>query len=279
MTAKSYPRFFESYLPEDRIAFFLRDRQRNLSQQQTLTVAQARTNGFHSRLIAANQNGADIYVSMNPLRPQTFGRTKADIQSIRHLFLDIDQNGDYALERILDDHRLPSPHMIINTSPHKWQVIWRVVNFHAELAEGTHRTLVTEFGADKATIDISRVLRVPTFYNHKYTPPFLVTLLRNEGSSYSPSDFISFPPRAETEHSVASTPKHQNNRKSTTGITQSERDWAWTLEELKQGKSPQLLVQELATRRKDKPSPLYYARHTVTRAEMEIANRAARKHY
>src|SRR5205814_363936 len=43
----------------------------------------------------------------------------------------------------------------------------------------------------------------------------------------------------------------------------SESDWAWVSHELTHGKDAVKLTRELASRRSDKPNPLYYAQRTV----------------
>ena len=44
-----------------------------------------------------NTNGANIYVAANPLRPGSRKRTKESIASVRHLYIDIDTDGDARL--------------------------------------------------------------------------------------------------------------------------------------------------------------------------------------
>jgi hypothetical protein len=273
MNLNDYRKFLENYAINDSVAFLLIDRRSNQPPRQYhALIRHARNSSFHNRLWAANRNGADVYVSMNPLLPGATGRTKADVAVVRHLYLDFDIDGDARLDRLLADSSVPTPHMILHTSQGKWQVIWNVTGFTAEQAEGTHRRLVSEFGADPAAVDVSRVLRVPSFFNNKYSPPFCVSLVRHEGQTLSPTNFDRFPPQAEAEvrRAGARTP---STRSPLDGISQSERDWAWTLEQLKRGRSPQSIVQDLADRRHDKPSPLYYARHTVQRAELELQSR------
>jgi hypothetical protein len=74
-----------------------------------------------------------------------------------------------------------------------------------------------------------------------------------------PSDF--------TLPDVSSLPVSRLSGNSTEGrshnTSRSERDWAWACQELEQGKDPNKLTRELASRRSDKPNPLYYAQRTV----------------
>ena len=52
--------------------------------------------------------------------------------------------------------------------------------------------------------------------------------------------------------------------------TNSEHDWAWVLHELAQGKDAAQLTRTLASRRSDKPNPLYYAQRTVDLASARL---------
>jgi hypothetical protein len=56
---------------------------------------------------------------------------------------------------------------------------------------------------------------------------------------------------------------HTTPRKQPSGQSNSESDWAWVSHELSHGKDAVKLTRELASRRSDKPNPLYYAQRTV----------------
>jgi hypothetical protein len=57
-----------------------------------------------------NDNGANIYVSANPLRPGSRKRTKECIASVRHIYIDIDDDGDARLAALrASDLFLPRP--------------------------------------------------------------------------------------------------------------------------------------------------------------------------
>jgi len=61
---------------------------------------------------------------MNTLKPDTKGRTKADIAEIRDLYLDLREDGDERLARVFKCERLPQPNYVLDTSLGKHQVIW-----------------------------------------------------------------------------------------------------------------------------------------------------------
>lgn len=53
---------------------------------------------------------------------------------------------------------MPEPNYLINSSPDKWQVIWKIAGCGKGEAEGIERGLVADTGADPAVVDIVRVL-------------------------------------------------------------------------------------------------------------------------
>ena len=60
----------------------------------------------------------------------------------------------------------PKPNYLINSSPDKWQVVWKVAEFAKQQAEDLQRGLARECGSDSAATDCARVLRLPGVYNH-----------------------------------------------------------------------------------------------------------------
>ncbi len=110
-----------------------------------------------------NDNNYEIYISMNALKQDAHGRTKEDIAGIRHIYLDLDQQGDEVLQRLLERPDLPQPNYVLTTSPGRYQAIWKIEGFEKEQAEGLQRYLAREMGADIAATDSSRILRLPGF--------------------------------------------------------------------------------------------------------------------
>ena len=77
---------------------------------------------------------------------------------------------------------------------------------------------------------------------------------------------------APTAHGRARQPTERGHVR----ISQSERDWAWTKDQLKAGVKPARVRQELARRRKDKVKPADYAALTVEKAMASIASERER---
>jgi hypothetical protein len=206
-----------------------------------------------------NDNGANIYVSANPLRPGSRKRTKDCIASVRHIYIDIDDDGDTRLAALRASDRVPAPTTILSTSPGKYQALWRVAGFDFERQEQTLKLIAQAFGGDPACTDCNRVLRLPGFFNRKYSPAHRVAVEYPADAIYGPEDF-----RLDNVTGSSVLPLRGNARKSPFGKhSHSEDDWAWVCAQLTHGRDAAKLTHELVVRRSDKPDPLYYAQRTV----------------
>lgn len=256
----------ENFQPSDRIAVLVLNRHSGSRTQRVLTAQALATESWQRWLRAENAQGADIYISQNSLRDNTRNRKKEDIAAIRHVYLDLDENGAKSLAMIENSPRVPRPSYVITSSPGKFQVIWKVKDMTQEQAESLQRQMVQEFGADPAATDSSRVLRLPGFVNKKYPEPFHVIAEPGSRETYRLQDFKRSQGAVE-ERSLAST----NNKSSLAARTQSERDWKWAVRRVQQGEPLETVIQTLAAYRDDKANPEYYARRTVTRAYVKVA--------
>lgn len=221
-----------------------------------------------------NSKHFEIYASVNTVRPRSYGRRKKNILAIRHLFLDFDEDGKARVAHLLERNDLPHPNYVLNTSPDKYQVLWRVRDFTPESAERLLRSLSRSTGADIAVTDIARVLRVPGFYNHKYTPPAFVTALKYHSDVFAPADFPSPAPSEPipppNDYLFAGGDHFAGD------ISRSGMDWRETLRRLRRGDSPETIIDDLIRLRRDKPDPRYYAELTVSRARALIAQTPSR---
>ncbi|MGB2629264.1 MAG: DNA-primase RepB domain-containing protein [Candidatus Acidiferrum sp.] len=224
---------------------------------------------FQAWLRHKNACGADIYISQNSFRSGARTRTKVDVDQIRHVYLDLDENGQDALIKIRESAVVPEPSYVINTSPDKYQVIWKVADISAAEAEALQKVMVMEFGADRAATDSTRVLRLPGFQNKKYERDYRVEAYSGSNGTYSLPDFrISASDRQFEPQSFRETKCHP---RASTKATQSERDWAYAKQQLVRGEAPERLVEAFVRSRQDKSSPDYYARQTVSRAYISVA--------
>ena len=214
-----------------------------------------------------NASGLNVYVAANPLRSGSQKRTKECIAEVRHLYIDIDHDGDAGLAALRASDAVPTPNAVVSTSPSKYQALWCVEDFDFAHQELMLKQLASAFGGDAACTDCNRVIRIPGFHNTKYTPAHLVTVEYLSGSAAKPEDF-----RLASSLPSAVLPLRGPARPSANGKhTHSEQDWAWVLSELSGGKDAVQLTQELAARRSDKANPVYYAQRTVDMASARLA--------
>ena len=264
----------DNFKPSDRIAVLVLNRNLGETTQRITTAQKAASPEFQAWLRYKNANGADIYVGMNPLKQDASTRTKDDIETIRHLYLDLDHDGTAGLEAIKNSDLVPQPNYVLNTSPEKFQVIWKVEGITPEEAEDLQRAMVSEFAGDPAATDSTRVLRLPGFANKKYDQDFYVQARLESTQTYHIRDFkvpidSQDAPRLQNEETA------RNHRAPGSTLTQSEHDWAYAKRALARGDDPDLVTQRIADYRSDdKPDPNYYARHTVIKAQAELVRQS-----
>jgi hypothetical protein len=243
------------FAPGETIALLLRKENGERPAQRIVRLEQALAPNYLRWLAHENHNGANVYVAANPLRPGSRRRTKESVAEVRHLYIDIDADGEARVAALLASDAVPTPTAILSTSPNKYQVLWRVDGFDFEPQESTLKLLASAFGGDPACTDCNRVLRIPGFLNCKYSPAHRVTVEYPCDSVWNPGDF---------RLDITALPLRGIARQTPTGKhTHSEEDWAWILSELSGGTDAEVLTLALASRRADKPNPLYYAQRTV----------------
>jgi hypothetical protein len=122
-------RYIEAhYDPSDLLAVVLINRETGAIKHEFGTAEFFASSRYQAHLRAANAHGSDVYLTVNTLKPDAKRRTKADVETIRHLYLEIDKGGAAALDKVLLDPDMPKPHSVLETSPAKYQVLWQVEN-------------------------------------------------------------------------------------------------------------------------------------------------------
>ncbi|MEW5980451.1 MAG: DNA-primase RepB domain-containing protein [Acidobacteriota bacterium] len=249
----------QNYHVDDRLAVVIRNQPKNQLIQRIDTARVMASPDFQRWLRFQNAQGGDVFVTVNALKPEATGRTRQDIDRIRHVYLDIDSQGPAVLARILQDPRIPRPNYVLNTSPEKVQVLWKVEHFSLEQAESLQRSMAAEFGADRAVVDAARVLRIPGFYNKKYVELHQVTAQRLSDELSRPEHFRIQAPEVSSDslNGSRSAPVKRNSRSGIPegAVSQSERDWAYAKRKLAQGVDPEEVVQAIRDYRPDKWSP------------------------
>jgi hypothetical protein len=170
----------------------------------------------------------------------------------------------------------PVPNFVVDTSPEKNQVVWRVDGVDREQAESLLRSLAAQFRGDSAATDISRVLRMPGFTNRKYREEFLVRAVQETDAVYHLRDFVIHEDSSDRRRDLNQA--QEAARRAPSGHrSQSEADSAYAKRALARGDAPQEIIRRIADyRTQDKADPQYYAQHTVTKAQLETQHEAAR---
>src|ERR1019366_1817945 len=173
----------------DNVAVLVRNRTIKQTVQRIITAETVASPQFQSWLRYENCAGADIYLGMNPIKDGAYNRTKSNIREIRHLYLDLDKDGSRALEAIRNSTEVPAPNFVLDTSPGKHQVVWKVSGFSQDEAESLLHSLANQFGGDLAATDSTRVLRLPGFANRKLPEEFIVQARQESDVVYTLRDF------------------------------------------------------------------------------------------
>jgi hypothetical protein len=268
LTASEY--VSELFAFSDNAAVLVRNRSIRHTVQRITRAGTIASPGFQNWLAHENTRGSDVFVGMNPIKDGACSRTKPNIGEIRHLYLDLDTEGDRVLEAIRQSAEVPPPTFVLDTSPGKHQVVWRVTGIDQDRAEQLMRTLADRYAADPAATDSTRVLRLPGFVNRKLPGEFIVRARYERDAVYSLRDFTIGETALETPRN-STRGRRSAATVSVKNKTQSERDWAFAKRALSRGEDPSTVIQRIAAfRGQDKPSPEYYARLTVTKAKAAL---------
>jgi RepB DNA-primase from phage plasmid len=268
LTASEYVR--ELFRPDDNAAILVRNRGTGKTVQRITKAETIASPEFQAWLAARSAAGSDVYVGMNPIKEGAYSRTKENIKNIRHVYLDLDKKGDEALESIRNSTEVPPPNFVLDTSPGKHQVVWKVSGFSQDEAESLLQNLANQFAGDLAATDSTRVLRLPGFANQKLSEEFIVQARQESDAIYTHRDFTISEDSPETPQYAGG--YQDRPRAAPSGHkSQSEHDWAYAKRALARGDDPEVVIQRIADyRAEDKDNPNYYARRTVTKAQAEL---------
>jgi hypothetical protein len=269
LTASEY--VGELFEPTDNAAVLVRNRATGHTVQRIARAETIASPDFQSWLTSQSAGGADVFVGMNPIKDGTHSRTKDKIKEIRHVYLDLDRNGDESLAAIRKSREVPPPNFVLDTSPGKHQVVWKVTGLSQDEAESLLHSLANQFGGDLAATDSTRVLRLPGFANRKLPEEFIVRASHESSAVYGRSDFMIHDEAPETP-SRSGDRREGRRTAPSEHKSQSEHDWAYARRALARGDDVELVIQRIADYRSDdKDNPHYYARYTVKKAQAELA--------
>ena len=268
LTASEYVR--KLFEPTDNAAILVRHRSTGHTVQRIAKAATIASHDFQTWLASQSAGGSDVFIGMNPIKEGASSRTKENIKDIRHVYLDLDRSGDEALEAIRNSVEVPAPNFVLDTSPGKHQVVWKVSGFSQDEAESLLHSLANQFDGDLAATDSTRVLRLAGFANRKVFDEFIVQARQESKTVYTLRDFRIHDDSPEMPRHLSD---EQERARTTPGgqKSQSEHDWAFAKRALARGDDPEMVIERIANyRASDKAQPEYYARHTVTKALAEI---------
>lgn len=257
------------HAPEDQIAVLLRNRSHSQTLQRITSAETVVSHEFQRWLKRENQSGSDVFVGMNPLKEGATSRSKENIREIRHVYIDLDEHAPASLARVRESSDVPPPNFVLDTSPAKHQIVWKIEGADMEQAETLLRSLASEFAGDSAATDATRVLRMPGFTNRKYGEDFLVQAHYESDRVNSLRDFTIREGSASLSRDYETV---RPPRKVAAGHkSQSEADWAYARRALARGDDPQEIIRRIADYRAgDKHDPVYYARLTVVKAQLSM---------
>ena len=140
-----------SHAAHDRVAILAIPRSEGKAEQRVFTLPQATSRKVQAWLRHLNARDYDIYLCVNPIRVGSGGREKEDIEEVRRLQLDLDEEGAKGLARVLGDvnrGELPQPAHVLRSSKDRYQVLWDTVpgEWEIEGAEGVMRALAERYG-------------------------------------------------------------------------------------------------------------------------------------
>jgi RepB DNA-primase from phage plasmid len=258
--------------PADSVPVLLRNRARGQTLQRIASAETIASPEFQRWLTDQNRAGSDIFIGMNPLKDGASNRTKDNIKEVRHIYLDLDDDATAALANIRDSLDAPPPNFVLDTSPSRHQVVWKIEGVDVEQAESLLHSLANQFGGDSAATDATRVLRMPGFINRKYPNEleFLVQVHHESNRIHQLRDFTIREDSPDTGRHIEDT--HGPQRTIPRGHrSQSEADWAYAKRARARGDDPEEVIRRIADyRANDKHDPDYYARLTVQKARIEL---------
>jgi hypothetical protein len=188
-------RFLETaFEPDDWVAVFLKSYQTGGVTQRVGPVSWIKHPRFQAWLRFKNSQRFNVYCGLNAIAPGMRSRTRESIGAVRHVFLEADRDGPSVLAKIAARSDLPEPSYILQSSPNRVHIFWRVTGFTPEQVEALQKRLARELETDPAATPATQTTRIPGYANHKYSPAVLVTIEYRSTRTYMPADFPAVEP-------------------------------------------------------------------------------------
>ena len=165
-----------AYEPSDWVAVILKSYATGQVAQRIGPRTVIASRRFQAWLRWRNLLHWNIYIGLNAVLPHRRSRTRESIAAIRHVFVEADHDAPQVLRAIAVRPDLPSPSYVLHSSPDRVHVFWRASGFDVATVEGLQKHLARQLRTDIAATPATQTTRLPGFYNHKRTPPHLVTI-------------------------------------------------------------------------------------------------------
>jgi len=187
---------------------------------------------------AQNEKEAcDIYIGMNTLKLEARTRTKGTFRPSA-IFTWTSITMARRPWRRFAIQLVPPPNYTLNTSPEKFQIVWRVEGIDGNTARPCCVPWHAKLGGDPAATDSTRVLRLPGFVNRKYQTEFRVQAEKHTDRIHHLQDF-----RLRTEPIDNDFRAHYRlltqRSSETRPLSQSEHDWIFAKRALARGDDPE----------------------------------------
>lgn len=179
-----------------------------------LFEAPHRLRGLATRALALGRR-TDVYVGCAPRTRRHGGRDAVD----RAFVLWVDCDGDDAVAALGSFEPQPSI-VIASGSASNCHAYWPLVEPLArDELERANRRLAHALGADPASADAARILRVPSTFSHKHQPPTAVEALRlDAGRRVAAGDVVGSLPDPPAQRSAPLAPTAQRGDDPLLGI-------------------------------------------------------------
>jgi hypothetical protein len=179
-----------AFEPDDWVAVFLKAYDTGRATQRVAPMATFCEPRWQAWMRVMNDYRFNVYVSVNAMTPGLRERTKQAVSSVRHVFLDVDEDAEGVVDRLATRTDLPALSCVVHSSPGRLQLLWRVRGFSPEGVERLQKWLAREVGADPAATACSQTMRLPGFVNRKHSPtPVVRVEYRAANAVYRPGDF------------------------------------------------------------------------------------------
>jgi hypothetical protein len=163
------------FQPDDWIAVFLKNYQSGRVAQRMGPLSWVMSDHVLAWLSAMNAARFNVFCSVNVFRSGQRSRSREVLEAIRHVFLDVDHDGDGVLAR-LGQRDIPAPSYVLTSSPGRLHIFWRVTGFDTYRVEAVQKQLARDLGTDTAATSVSQLTRLAGFDNRKYETPFPITV-------------------------------------------------------------------------------------------------------